>query len=377
MSITTQEVKTVNSTVETEKYRSSVKRTVISLGAAAALVMGLTGLSAGQAMADQVKGGKTALKLNSGVAKALSANGVAVSPVKPAKVKKGAVVFPVTGGKINPNTYASKIRHSGGLRFKAHGTSLVAKSFVVRTGKSNRLSAKVGKSRVNLLNLDLSKARIKQKGKKIRVGRVGVSLTGVAANALNQTFGVHLFQKNMRIGRVGVDVRTKSALTQPDSVRLQSKGSTDLTLDPGTAQALSDLGVAVAPVGPASVTPQGAVAFPITGGKVDPSSFAGTIRHSGGISLSAGDVQVDLTRFRINVDADPDLTALVGGQRVSILSLDLSGLKAKVKGKKITLSGVSASLTADAAAALNGAFGVSAFTEGLTLGTAQVNAFAK
>jgi len=377
MSITTQEVNTVISTVEKGKYRSSVKRTAISLGAAVALVMGLTGLSAGQAMADQVKGGKTSLKLNSGVAKALSANGVAVSPVKPAKVKKGAVVFPVTGGKINPNTYASTIRHSGGLKFKAGGTSLVAKSFVVKTGKSNRLSAKVGKSRVNLLNLNLSKARIKQNGKKIRVGRVGVSLTGVAANALNQTFGVHLFQKNMRIGRVGVDVRTKSPLTQPDSVRLQSRGSTDLTLDPGTAQALSDLGVAVAPVGPASVTPQGAVAFPITGGKVDASSFAGTIRHSGGISLSAGDVQVDLTRFRINVDADPDLTALVGGQRVSILSLDLSGLKAKVKGKKITLSGVSASLTADAAAALNGAFGVSAFTEGLTLGTAQVNAFAK
>lgn len=365
------------STVEKGKYRSSVKRTAISLGAAVALVMGLTGLSAGQAMADQVKGGKTSLKLNSGVAKALSANGVAVSPVKPAKVKKGAVVFPVTGGKINPNTYASKIRHSGGLKFKAGGTSLVARSFVVKTGKSNRLTAKVGKGRVNLLNLNLSKARIKQNGKKIRVGRVGVSLTGVAANALNQTFGVHLFQKNMRIGRVGVDVRTKSPLTQPDSVRLQSRGSTDLTLDPGTAQALSDLGVAVAPVGPASVTPQGAVAFPITGGKVDASSFAGTIRHSGGISLSAGDVQVDLTRFRINIDADPDLTALVGGQRVSILSLDLSGLNAKVKGKKITLSGVSASLTADAAAALNGAFGVSAFTEGLTLGTAKVNAFAK
>ncbi|MBK5111816.1 MAG: hypothetical protein JJE10_10755, partial [Thermoleophilia bacterium] len=76
-------------------------------------------------------------------------------------------------------------------------------------------------------------------------------------------------------------------------------------------------------------------------------------------------------------DNDPDLTALVGGQRVSILSLDLSDLKAKAKGKRITLSNVSASLTADAASALNGAFGVSAFTEGLTLGTATVNAFAK
>ncbi|MFA9400540.1 MAG: hypothetical protein ACERKT_05460 [Acidobacteriota bacterium] len=367
----------MNSTVETGKYRPSVKRMAISFGAAAALAIGLTGLSAGQAAADQIKGGDTALKLNSGVAKALTANGVAVSPVKPAKVKKGAVVFPVTGGKINPKTAASTIRHSGGLRFQAGGKSLVAKSFTVKTGKSNKLSAKVGKSRVNLLNLNLSKAKVKQNGNRIRIGRVGVSLTGAAANALNQTFGVHLFQSNMRIGRVGVDIRTKSQPAKPKTVQLQEKGSTDLALDPGTAQALTDLGVAAAPVGPASVTPGGEIAFPITGGKVNASTFAGTIRHSGGLSLTAGDTTVELTRFRINIDNDPDLTALVGGQRVSILSLDLSDLKAKTKGKKITLSGVSASLTADAAAALNGAFGVTAFTEGLTLGTATVNAFAK
>ncbi|MBK5109927.1 MAG: hypothetical protein JJE10_01010, partial [Thermoleophilia bacterium] len=348
MSITTQEVNTVNSTVETGKYRPSAKRMALGLGSVVALVMSFVGLSASQAMADQIKGVDTSLKLNSGVAKALAANGVAVSPVKPAKVKKGAVVFPVTGGKINPKTAASTIRHSGGLRFKAGKTSLVASSFVVKTGKSNRLSAKVGDSRVNLLNLNLGKAKVKQNGNKIRVGRVGVSLTGVAADALNQTFGVHLFQKNMRIGRVGVDVRTKSQPAKSKTVQLQEKGSTDLALDPGTAQALTDLGVAAAPIGPASVTPDGEIAFPITGGKVNASTYAGTIRHSGGLSLTAGDTVVELTRFRINIDNDPDLTALVGGQRVSILSLDLSDLKAKAKGKRITLSNVSASLTADA-----------------------------
>ena len=38
---------------------------------------------------------------------------------------------------------------------------------------------------------------------------------------------------------------------------------------------------------------------------------------------------MELTEFTINVDSDPDLTALVGGQRVSILKLDLSGLQAQ------------------------------------------------
>ncbi len=86
---------------------------------------------------------------------------------------------------------------------------------------------------------------------------------------------------------------------------------------------------------------------------------------------------MELTSFTINVDAAPDLTALVGGERVSILSLDLSGLTSSVKGRRVTLGGVKASLTAAAAGALNGAFGVTAFTEGLVLGTATVSAQAE
>ena len=61
----------------------------------------------------------------------------------------------------------------------------------------------------------------------------------------------------------------------------------------------------------------------------------------------------------------------------SILSVDLSALKASVKGRKITLSGAALKLTAAAAGALNQAFATTAFTEGLLLGTATVQATAE
>ena len=66
---------------------------------------------------------------------------------------------------------------------------------------------------------------------------------------------------------------------------------------------------------------------------------------------------------------------MVGGSRVSILSLDLSDLKRKDRANKVLLSGIEASLTAGAAAALNAAFSTSAFQEGLLIGTAQVKAY--
>ena len=130
------------------------------------------------------------------------------------------------------------------------------------------------------------------------------------------------------------------------------------------------------PVDPATAGAAG-LSFPITGGKANAKTFAGSIRHSGGIRLSRGATSVELTSFTINVDSEPDLTALAGGQRLSILNLDLAQLDAQVSGRRITLSGVKASLTATAAGALNQVFSTGAFTEGLVIGTATVAARAR
>ena len=156
------------------------------------------------------------------------------------------------------------------------------------------------------------------------------------------------------------------------TVKLAPKGATTLVLDEGAAAALGSLGIAVAPLKPARAGNAG-IAFPITAGKLDAKTYAGRIKHSGGLSFTRGSTRVDLRNFTINVDSAPDLTARVGDARVSILDLDLSEAKITGEGRRLTIAGVKATLTDDAAGALNGAFGTDAFKEGLEIGTATVS----
>ena len=149
-------------------------------------------------------------------------------------------------------------------------------------------------------------------------------------------------------------------------------GATTLALDPGTAAALTDAGIAVAPIGPARATPDG-ITFPITGGRLSADPLGGRIRHAGGLRLASDDAVVRLRRFVIELDESPNLTARVGGSRVSILDLDLSQARLSVTGRKVMASGVIATLSADGAAALNQAFGLQ-LEEGLIIGTADVKA---
>jgi hypothetical protein len=156
------------------------------------------------------------------------------------------------------------------------------------------------------------------------------------------------------------------------TVKLAPKGATTLALSDGAASALQSLGIAAAPLKPARAGEAG-LAFPITAGKLDAKTYAGQIKHVGGISLTRADTRVDLRNFVINVDKAPDLTARVGDARVSILDLDLSGAKITKSGRRLTIAGVRATLTKTAADALNAAFGTDAFAEGLDIGTATVS----
>jgi hypothetical protein len=159
-----------------------------------------------------------------------------------------------------------------------------------------------------------------------------------------------------------------------DSLKL-SRGATTLTLDQGAVDALTSLGIAPAPLKPAKA--DGAdLRFPITNGRVDAKTLAGKIRHTGGLSLTKGGTRVELRNFIIDTKKAV-LTARVGDARLAILDLDLSDVAVAKKGKRLTVSGVSATLTKGAADALNGAFGTTAFAKGLAIGTAVVRTRAR
>jgi len=170
----------------------------------------------------------------------------------------------------------------------------------------------------------------------------------------------------------------KPAAPPADADVLLYRGATTVTLDPSTAAALTTLGVGVAPTGSAYASKAG-VSFPITLGLVDGADLTGQIRHSGGLVFAKGATKVYLSRFFIDLDDTPSLSGKVGtsfgtGARADLFSLDLSALKVDAGKRHIALSGVTLTLTAGAATALNGAFGTDAFTEGLVIGTATVKA---
>jgi hypothetical protein len=187
------------------------------------------------------------------------------------------------------------------------------------------------------------------------------------------------------VGAVGA-IAAPSALAQApansNTVSLKKAGNTSLTLDKGTAKALTRLGIAVKPLNPAAAKGR-TVRFPITGGSLDPKSVSpALITHSGGLRLSHGKTKVDLRNFIIRVNNNATLSAAIGGgkARATIIKLDLS--KAKISrprsggpaqiGTKVSKVGVKLNKTG--AQALNQAFHTTAFKAGLKLGTAVVDA---
>ncbi|HKJ35591.1 MAG TPA: HtaA domain-containing protein [Solirubrobacterales bacterium] len=150
---------------------------------------------------------------------------------------------------------------------------------------------------------------------------------------------------------------------------------TVLALDSGTADVLTENKVEVAPVDPASAGDAG-ISFPITGGEVDSESLAGTIDHSGGLVFSAGGTDVELTDFVIDTAAGTLTASTADGAELVVLDVDLAGLERTDEDGAIVLSGITTTLSDDAATALNDAFSVELFEGGLAIGDVTVTATA-
>jgi hypothetical protein len=148
---------------------------------------------------------------------------------------------------------------------------------------------------------------------------------------------------------------------------------TILALDSGTAKVLEDNDVTAEPVDPATAGDDG-IAFPITGGEVEAETLLGTIDHSGGLVFSAGGTEVELTDFVVDTAAGTLTATTADGAQLATLDLDLGGLQQTTEGDVIVASGITATLSADAAQALNDAFGVDVFEEGLPIGDVTVRA---
>ncbi len=158
----------------------------------------------------KIKGGHTSLTVAAGTLAVLTKNGVSVTPIRPASASGATFSFPITGGSVKPRTAAGTITHSGGLTFTVGKTSLGVQDFTIDTTKGV-LTARVSgtHTRVPLLKLDASSARITARWGCLTVSNVKASLTAEAAAALNKTFGVSLFTAGLPIGVAKVSARTR------------------------------------------------------------------------------------------------------------------------------------------------------------------------
>jgi hypothetical protein len=136
-------------------------------------------------------GGKTILAPEQETIDALAGAGVTVTPTSEATVNDKGIGFPITSGKVNAETLEGKIKHKGGLTFSNDHESLTVENYILKIGDKNVIRAEVaGGGMVRLAELDLDKARIKERGSKVVVSNVDVLLAGRAAKALSGVFGL-------------------------------------------------------------------------------------------------------------------------------------------------------------------------------------------
>jgi hypothetical protein len=172
-------------------------------------------------------------------------------------------------------------------------------------------------------------------------------------------------------------------------------GQTTVELSSEFLGAVTSLGVSVTPVSGAALRSRNGkttAVFPVTNGSVDTGLLRLEVIHSGGLTLRAGDTVVTLSQFNIENVTGGALRlkglvtandAIVGEVPLFDLTLTESPsarpsnlLRSDVNlGGALRLGGVGVTLSGEAAAALNGAFRVTAFSRGLRIGTASVDAF--
>ena len=136
------------------------------------------------AAAAPTKKGQTVVTLSSGAAALLGELGVAVGTTGPAYPSGTGIAFPVVG-----RTGDAVIQHVGGLSFTGGGTTVTVENFWIDT-ETGVVSGVVDDSvRVPLFTLGASTA-----------AGVSLLLTGVAADYLNEAFGVTDFAEGVVIG---------------------------------------------------------------------------------------------------------------------------------------------------------------------------------
>ena len=177
-------------------------------------------------------------------------------------------------------------------------------------------------------------------------------------------------------------VRGRASWRRPLPPRRSGTVTPSSSSAPQFVGALGSLRIAPSKVLPGTLH-QRIAFFPITGGRLDAANAKGEVPHAGGLTLTRGSTQVVITDFIIDTTSAPKLTGIVTANgsivgRIPLFNLALPQLVLPLQlppgPETLLIEGNRVTLTAEAATALNGAFGTTAFTPGFYIGIASVYA---
>jgi hypothetical protein len=159
-----------------------------------------------------LRAGETTVWTAPGIAGALLSNGIVPIATLPGTAgaaigKTSATVrfrFPVTGGSVGLKPLRGAIRHAGGILFfdPKTGGKIEVSNFIISLKAADLTGIVNGDphARVALFDLSLGHARLHVGRHQIVATGIQLTLTAVAASALDATFGTTLFTSGMLIG---------------------------------------------------------------------------------------------------------------------------------------------------------------------------------
>lgn len=207
--------------------KSRSQRAVAGVVAVAAMSVSLTacGSSAPKPVAsiDALKGESTAIKLAPSFAKALKKLKLTPGVLGSAKLKKGSLIFPITGGNVTyfkPGTVSpyviGQIQHQlSGFSLSAGGTQVNLVNFNVDPGASRvygdvKVNGKVAATDAYLFALDGRTLKPLKSKKKVAILQgTKVKISKVAAPLLNKTFKTKAVKPGLLVGTAKITIRTK------------------------------------------------------------------------------------------------------------------------------------------------------------------------
>ena len=320
------------------------------------------------AKVEPVSGGTTTLKISRNVGEFLADTGTKVKAVKPAKEKKSGFALPIVKGEIDNKKPKGSLNHDGGLSLKGDGGKAELTRFTAKFGKAPKLKAKVDGENAALFKLDTKNAKVRTKGDTTTVKGVKVLLSRKGVTLIEEITDMRLEDDDVVFGKLKVAAEVgggELSLTGGDAA---------LPLDAGFRSSLSGQGITSSAVSPATKTGN-RFGFPVEGGKVAEDGSSGQVRLDGAIRLDKGTTRLELSKSRIHVE-DGKITTVVDGTRKELMSFDPNRVQPAIGGDNVTLTRIEAKLTQDGAAAINDAFGGTAFSDGDAVGTFQVDATA-